>query len=145
MSSSEAKTAILLVGHGTRCPGPDELLVRIAAEVQRQIGVNIVETAYCGLQHPDVQTGIDRCAAAGAVRIILYPCFLLSGKHAARDLPTEVARARERYPGVDLRLAAPLGADPGLGRLVSASLEASLAGLGWKSPAVRSEVAAGRK
>jgi sirohydrochlorin ferrochelatase len=132
MSSSAGKTAILLVGHGTKMPGPDELLTRLATEVRRRIGLDIVETAYCELQPPDLQTGIDRCLAAGAKRIVLYPCFLLAGKHVTQDLPNEVARAIKRCPGVDFRLTEPLGSEPELGRLVSASLVATLVQLGWK-------------
>jgi sirohydrochlorin ferrochelatase len=145
MNHPAEKTAVLLVGHGTRKPGPDQLLLRIAAEVRRQVGTEMVETAYCELQPPDIQTGIDRCLAAGATRIVLYPCLLLAGKHVILDLPAEVARAQHRCPGVDLRLAAPLGAEPGLGRLVSASLETTLAQLGWNPSPVRHETPIGRK
>lgn len=125
------KIAVLLVAHGSRSSAPDDLLPRLSAAVRRQLGALIVETAYCAWQQPDLASGIDRCVAAGAGRILLYPCFLLPGQHVTRDLPQAVARAAKLYPGVEIRLAPPLGTEPELGALVSSGVLAQLAATGW--------------
>lgn len=127
----QVKTAVLLVAHGSRSGAPDDLLQRLSAVIHRPGGSLLVETAYCQWQQPDLPRGIERCVGAGARRILLYPCFLLTGKHVSRDLPAAVATAARLYPRVEFHLGQPLGADPELGALVSAGITEQLVAAGW--------------
>jgi len=129
------KTAILLMGHGSRIPEANDALYAIAAMVRDQTGFPVVEVAFREQHQPNIQAGIDRCAAQGAERILLYPYFLFAGAHVLEDLPEEMVTAAERHPGLELLLGQPLGIHPKLGEIVCERIGESLASAGWKSPA----------
>jgi len=111
------KTAILLMGHGSRVAEANHALHAIADMVRRQ-GYEIVEVAFREMHAPNIQAGIDACVAKGAERVLLYPYFLFAGAHVLEDLPAEMDAARQRHPGVQLLMGQPLGIHPKLGEIV---------------------------
>ena len=125
------KTAILLMGHGSRIAAANDALYAIAAMV-REAGFEIVEVSFREMHAPNIQTGIDRCVANGAERILLYPYFLFAGAHVLEDLPAEMAAAAGRYPGLQLLLGEPLGIHPKLGEIVCERIDEALHGAGWR-------------
>ena len=50
--------------------------------------------------------------------IVVFPHFLGSGSHVATDIPDLLHQARERHPGVAIRVAPHLGITPGLDVLI---------------------------
>jgi len=131
------KTAILLMGHGSRVAAANGALHAIADMVREGTGFEIVEVAFREMHAPDIQAGIDRCVAQGARRILLYPYFLFAGAHVLEDLPAELETAAARYPGLELRLGKPLGVHPKLGEIVCERIGESLDEAGWQAPADR--------
>jgi sirohydrochlorin ferrochelatase len=125
------KTAILLMGHGSRVTEANNALHAIAQMVSTQKPDTIVEVAFRELHPPDIQTGIDRCVAQGASHILLYPYFLFLGAHVREDLPAEMAMARERYPELVLALGDPLGVHPKLAEIVCERVDAALDQNDW--------------
>jgi sirohydrochlorin ferrochelatase len=111
------KTAILLMGHGSRVAEANSALHEIAAMVRRQ-GYDIVEVAFREMHAPNIQTGIDACVRQGAERVLLYPYFLFAGAHVLEDLPAEMEEARRRHPGLQLLMGQPLGVHPKLAEIV---------------------------
>ncbi len=53
-----------------------------------------------------------RGARRGAGRVVLVPYFLSAGVHVRRDLTAARDRLAARFPGVEFRLAEPLGRHP---------------------------------
>ncbi len=104
---------ILLMGHGSRDPeGVSEFLelaaaVREAAPAGQAIEVGILE--FSGPEVSSIQEAIDRCVAVGARRVFAVPVLLFNAGHAKEDMPSQIAQGRARHPGLDLRLAPPLG------------------------------------
>jgi sirohydrochlorin ferrochelatase len=129
---SEKKTAILLMGHGSRVSEANDALRVIAGQVRQQGGFEIVEVAFRELHDPDIQAGIDACVQQGAERVLLYPYFLFAGAHVLEDLPAEMAQAKERYPNLEMAMGQPLGTHPKLGEIVCDRVGDSLATAGWK-------------
>jgi len=125
------KTAILLMGHGSRVAEANDALREIAALVRKQMPACIIEVAFRELHAPDIQAGIDRCVAQGAQRVLLYPYFLFAGAHVLEDLPGEMAQAAERYPGLELSLGQPLGVHPKLAEIVCERVAESMITAGW--------------
>lgn len=124
------KTALLLIGHGSRVPEANEALHAIAALVAEMTGLEIVEV--CFREHPPpIQDGIDRCVARGAQRLLLYPYFLFAGSHVQADLPAEIAMAARRHPGLPILLSQPLGVHRKLAEVVCQRLEETVAEKGW--------------
>lgn len=107
------QTALLLIAHGSRQPEANADLHHVAAAMRLR-GYVIVEASYLELAEPDIVTGGSRCVAQGADRVILVPYFLSAGVHVSRDLTAARNQLAERFPGVNFRLAEPLGQHPAL-------------------------------
>ena len=102
------QTAILLIAHGSREPGANEDLYHLADALRRR-GHALVECAFLELAEPGIEEGGRRCVARGAGRVVLVPYFLSAGVHVRRDLSAARERLAARFPGVEFRLAEPLG------------------------------------
>jgi sirohydrochlorin ferrochelatase len=121
-------TALLLIAHGSRQPEANDDLHHVAEEMRRR-GYSITVASFLELADPGIDDGGARCVAEGADRIILLPYFLSAGVHVRRDLAAARDRLANRFPGVDVRLAEPLGRHPALLDVVAArAREAESAG-----------------
>ncbi len=128
---TEKKTAILLMGHGSRVAEANDALRVIAEQVRNDGGFEIVEVSFRELHAPDIQAGIDRCVEQGAGRILLYPYFLFAGAHVLEDLPEEMDQAKQRYPDLEMTMGQPLGVHPKLGEIVCERVSESMSAAGW--------------
>lgn len=128
------KTAILLMGHGSRVTEANLALNKVAEMVRTISEFEIVEVAFREMHEPNIQAGIDRCVARGAGRILLYPYFLFAGAHVLEDLPAEMVEANRRHPGLEMVLGKPLGVHAKLGEIVCERIGESLAEAGWEPP-----------
>lgn len=126
------KTAILLMGHGSRVASANGALHAIAEMVREETGFDIVEVAFREQHHPNIQKGIDACVARGAERVLLYPYFLFAGAHVLEDLPEEMEEAARRYPDLQMSLGEPLGSHRKLGEIVCERIEEAMEKAGWK-------------
>ena len=104
--------ALLLIAHGSRQEEANADLYHVAEEVRRRGTFAVVEASFLELAEPAIDAGAARCVAAGAERVVLLPYFLSAGVHVRRDLAEACRRLAARYPGVEFRLAEPLGRHP---------------------------------
>jgi sirohydrochlorin ferrochelatase len=104
-------TALLLIAHGSRQAEANADLAFVAGGLEER-GHALVEAAFLELAGPDIDEGGRRCVARGADRVVLVPYFLSAGVHVRRDLAAARRRLAERHPGVEFRLAEPLGRHP---------------------------------
>jgi sirohydrochlorin ferrochelatase len=112
-------TAIVIVDHGSRRAQANAVVAEIAQLVQLRAGDRArVRWAHMEVCEPSLDQVIDECVAAGARKVIVQPLFLAPGRHATRDIPSMVERARARHPGLVFHLGNVLGADPLLADLV---------------------------
>jgi sirohydrochlorin ferrochelatase len=125
------KTAILLMGHGSRVAEANDALRDIATQIRAKGYYDIVEVSFREMHDPDIQTGIDTCVAKGAQRILLAPYFLFAGAHVLEDLPAEMTAARQRHPGLELAMGRSLGAHPKLAEIVCERVAEALCDTGW--------------
>ena len=129
---TSARPALLVVGHGSRVGPANRIVRRIARALRRRFPGRVVEACYLEAASPDVPTGIDRCVARGATRVLLVPYLLLLGGHVRRDLPRAAARARWRHRGLVVRVAPHLGDDPRLVAIVTTRARRGLQSAGWR-------------
>jgi len=127
----DGRTACLLIGHGSRVRQANLVLERVARSLRRRYRRLVVEACYLEAAEPDVQRGIERCVARGARRILFVPYFLYLGGHVGQDLPGEIARARGRHPGLEIRIAKHLGYDRRLVLLVGDRIQSGLRRSRW--------------
>ena len=118
------KTGLLLIAHGSREAAANADLEYVA-EQMRQRGYDIAVAAYLELAEPDIDAGGARCVALGAERVVMVPNFLSAGVHVRRDLTAAHTRLARRFPGVEFRLAEPLGRHPLLLELIVARVNAA--------------------
>ncbi len=121
------KTAILLMAHGSRIAEANDAVREIAAMVKEMTDFAIVEVSFREQHRPDIQEGIDACAAQGADRIVLVPYFLYMGAHVREDLPGEMSVAKERYPGIEFIMGRHLGVHRKLAEVVVERIGETLA------------------
>ncbi len=110
-------TTVLLVGRGATDPDANAEVCKVARLLWEGRGYDGVETAFVSLAAPDVATGLARCRALGARRVVVAPYFLFDGVLPRRV----VAQARafaEGHPDVDVRTAGYLGDTDALAGLV---------------------------
>ncbi len=111
-------TVTLLVAHGSRNPATERDHVALADRVATAAGACVVP-AFLELSQPSVPDAVDAAVSGGATTVVIVPLFLHVGNHVERDLPALAATARERHPGVTIRLDEHIGADALLVQLVA--------------------------
>jgi sirohydrochlorin ferrochelatase len=118
-SRDSARTAILVIAHGSRQEAANQDLADLAYRLAATGDYPIVEGCFLELAEPDLPAGGDRCVARGAGRILLIPYFLSAGVHLERDLTAARDELAARHPHVEFHLAPPLGPHPLLDELVA--------------------------
>jgi sirohydrochlorin ferrochelatase len=117
------KTAVIILGHGSRSGGADETVKRVAAELKKSRGHEIVEHAF--LQHtlPTPHNALESCIRQRVQKIVIVPYFMQSGTHVTRDIPELVDKARKRHPDLDIVVTDYVGAHPLMAKIVEDLVE----------------------
>jgi sirohydrochlorin cobaltochelatase len=106
------KKALALLVHGSRDPGWLEPFARLRDDVaSRTAGVE-VGLACLQFCHPTLAEEIDRLASRGAAEIVVVPIFISVRGHVLKDVPGVVEEARERFPGLTIRVSGAIGEQP---------------------------------
>ena len=113
---SPAPDGVVLIGHGSRDVATAREFLTLATAVAHQpvLGGVVVEPGFlefAGGMVPSIEDAFARCVARGAQRVAAVPAILFAGGHGTRDLPSELDLVRQRFPGVDVRLAELIGID----------------------------------
>jgi sirohydrochlorin ferrochelatase len=107
-------TALIVFAHGSSVEPANDAVRYVSAELARQGGYGLVQTAFLGGGKPELGDAVDTVVEAGADRVIILPYFLTLGLHLQRDLPNLVAAARRRHPGRIIEVTPPLDGHAGL-------------------------------
>ena len=92
-------------------------MCKVARLLQEGRGYDFVETAFVSLAQPDVVTGLARCRALGARRVVVAPYFLFDGV-LPRRVAAQAAAFAAAHADVDVRTAGYLGDTDALASLV---------------------------
>jgi sirohydrochlorin ferrochelatase len=125
-------TGVIIVDHGSRSADSNALLIELAEQFARRFTGRyaIVEPAHMELADPTIGHAFARCIWRGADRVVVCPFFLGPGKHWQSDIPRLVEEAAATFPGVPHRVAAPLGIDDLMLRLVDKRIGQTLERMG---------------
>jgi len=88
------------------------MLLDVVRDFARVAGTNIVEPAHMELAEPSIETAFARCVERGAKTVVVFPYFLLPGRHWNDDIPRLAAAAAENHPGIRYLVTAPFGLHP---------------------------------
>jgi sirohydrochlorin ferrochelatase len=118
------KEGILLLAHGSRREEANDEIRCMARLIQARDPDGIYETAYMSFGTPDISGGIENLIAQGIEIIIIMPLFLVTGNHITHDIPEEIALQKERFPGMEFRMAQHLACHPAIVDIVMERLGA---------------------
>lgn len=125
--ADRSELGLILVDHGSRRGESNELLLDVVRQFAATTGFPIVEPAHMELAEPSIATAFARCAERGARTIVVFPYFLLPGRHWNQDIPRLAAEAARHHPGVRYLVTAPLGLHPLISDIISQRIEHCLA------------------
>jgi sirohydrochlorin ferrochelatase len=113
------KTAVIILGHGSRRKNADETVKRVAIEVRETGGYDIVEHAFLQYERPTPQDALDQCVKQQAEKIVIVPFFMQSGSHVSRDIPELAEQARKQHSNIDIVVTDCVGAHPLIAKIVT--------------------------
>jgi sirohydrochlorin ferrochelatase len=112
------KTAVMIIGHGSRDTGGDSAVKRIVEAIKTSSSSEIVEYAFLQYVQPTPDEALDRCIRQGATKIVIVPFFMQPGVHVTRDIPAFLEKAKKQHPAMDIRVTDYVGAHPLMQRIV---------------------------
>jgi sirohydrochlorin ferrochelatase len=121
------KLGVILVDHGSRRGESNAMLLDVVREFQAATGFAIVEPAHMELAEPSIDAAFSRCVERGAKKVVVFPYFLLPGRHWNDDIPRLAAAAAQRHPGVRYLVTAPFGLHPLMSEVMRQRIEHCLA------------------
>ena len=126
-SMRQRRLGVILVDHGSRRDESNALLLDVVREFQAATGLPIVEPAHMELAEPSIDTAFSRCVERGATTVVVFPYFLLPGRHWNDDIPRLAAAAARQHPGVRYLVTAPFGLHPLMAEVMRQRIEHCLA------------------
>ena len=91
---------VIVVDHGSRRSASNELLLEIVDMYRQQSELKFVEPAHMELAEPSIETAFAHLVQGGAAAVIVFPYFLLPGRHWTEDIPTLVRKAAIRFSNI---------------------------------------------
>jgi sirohydrochlorin cobaltochelatase len=110
---SQAETALLLVGRGSRDPDSNSELFKLTRMLWEGHDYGWVEAAFQSVTPPNVVQGIERCVRLGARRVVALPHLLFTG-FVHNDIKQQAQTAQAQHPEVDILVGDPLFPHAGL-------------------------------
>jgi sirohydrochlorin ferrochelatase len=118
---------VILVDHGSRRDESNAMLLEVVRDFAEATGLAIVEPAHMELAEPSIATAFSRCVDRGARTVVIFPYFLLPGRHWNDDIPRLAAAAARQHPGVRYLVTAPFGLHPLMAEVIRQRIEHCLA------------------
>jgi len=112
------KTAVIILGHGSRNGGADDAVRRIVAEVRKRGGYEIVEHAFLQYVPPSPPEALENCIRQHAEKIVIVPFFMQPGAHVTKDIPAFVGKARKQHPNIEIMVTDFAGSHPRMTEIV---------------------------
>jgi sirohydrochlorin ferrochelatase len=112
MTDHIRKLGVIVVDHGSRRGESNVMLEEVVKDFALASGMQIVEPAHMELAEPSIATAFARCVEHGATTIVVFPYFLLPGRHWNDDIPRLAAAAAANHPGVRYLVTAPFALHP---------------------------------
>lgn len=106
-----AAPALVALAHGSRDPRSAATIKALVDEVRALRPDLRIEPAFLDLSRPSFTTVVDRLVKAGFDEIVVVPLLLTEAFHAKVDVPSAVAAAAERHPGLQVRATSILGVE----------------------------------
>jgi sirohydrochlorin ferrochelatase len=104
-----AAPALIALAHGSRDPR-SAATVTALVDATKSLRPDLrIERAFLDLAKPNFHTVVDRLVKAGFEEIVVVPLLLVEAFHARVDVPSVIAEATARHPGLQIRATEVLG------------------------------------
>lgn len=112
--------ALVITAHGSRKKESNDEILRLAQKVKqlRTHDFDSVSAAFIQFTEPLLPSEIEKLAARGAEKIIVFPYFIGAGSHVIKDIPDIIYDASETHPDIRFSVTAHLGGIDGIEHLV---------------------------
>ncbi len=118
--------ALIALAHGSRDPRSAETVQTLVGQVRELRPDLRIETAFLELCRPRFGTVVDKLVRAGFEEIVVVPLLLTEAFHAKVDVPTVIAEATARHPGLQIRATKVLGLETEFLEVLDARLREAL-------------------
>lgn len=108
MTTTTAKSALLLFAHGSSDPGWAAPFVKLKRAIQVRDASRLVELAYLERMEPSFDVAVAALQAQGIREITIAPIFLAIGGHMRKDLPKLIEETHIKT-GIAFRVLPALG------------------------------------
>jgi sirohydrochlorin ferrochelatase len=112
MGDFEPGIGVVVVDHGSRREESNAMLSDVVRSFVDATGMPIAEPAHMELAEPSIATAFARCVERGATTVVVFPYFLLPGRHWNDDIARLAAAAAQNHPGIRYLVTAPFGLHP---------------------------------
>jgi sirohydrochlorin ferrochelatase len=102
---------ILVVAHGSRAKETEAVLEAVLSMTKAKLPETIIECAFMEFSERTIEKGVAALASSGVTEIKIVPYFLFMGIHLKEDIPAMAAKCTVNYPGINITMGEPLGAD----------------------------------
>ena len=120
------KTALLVLGRGSRDPDSNSNVAKIARFLWEGRKYGWVEYAFYSLTKPGIEEGVRRCVALGAERVVVVPHFLFNGVLLTRT--AERLQTLNQELDAEILLAKHMGYHPKLFDLIRQRMDEAIGG-----------------
>jgi sirohydrochlorin ferrochelatase len=127
MRTENGQLGVILVDHGSRREESNAMLLDVVANFAATSGYAIVEPAHMELAEPSIETAFGRCVERGATMVVVFPYFLLPGRHWSDDIPRLAAAAAAKHPGIQFLVTAPFALHPLMAQVIEQRIQHCLA------------------
>jgi sirohydrochlorin ferrochelatase len=121
--SQQVTLAVIVVDHGSRRDESNAMLLDVVRNFADASGMPIVEPAHMELAEPSIATAFDRCVERGAATVVVFPYFLLPGRHWSDDIPHLTAAAAKKHPGIRYLVTAPFAMHPLMAQIIQQRID----------------------
>jgi len=121
----QAKTGVMLCGHGSRDEDAVQEFAVLAQHLKGRFPGHPVEFGYLEFASPIIRDGLDRLKAEGVDKVLAVPGMLFAAGHAKNDIPS-VLNTYAAKNGLQIDYGKELGIDPKMIRAAADRVEEAL-------------------
>ena len=106
------KTAIVILGHGSRSEGADDSILQVAARIRKNGSYEMVVHAFLQYASPSLSDVLEDCIRQQVAKVVVVPFFMQSGAHVSTDIPELLRTVKKKHPHLELVVTDYVGGHP---------------------------------
>lgn len=119
---------LLFVAHGSRQKKANDEVIELSNRFSNsELGeLFSIETAFLEFAKPSLEEKLNEIALSGCNDILIFPYFVIKGKHLLTDIPATVKKIKEEFTDISISVTRHLGGMDGIVELIINNLKNSI-------------------